>query len=115
LSITTPYASGLWGAADGPPRIHFSSQDPEKRLGAHGFWINEPELRLFLQQSAGMPQDFDLMFEAKGKDLERVMNFRGPVRVISGTDTRTAASAWYLAELRLVDCFGSSSSLHLPR
>jgi hypothetical protein len=44
------------------------SQDPEKRPGAHAYGIDPAELESFLQRSAAVPRDFDIMFEAKGKD-----------------------------------------------
>jgi UV DNA damage endonuclease len=58
-----------WRTEDGPPKVHFSSQDPEKRTGAHGYWIDPAELATFLADSAAVSRDFDLMFECKGKDL----------------------------------------------
>ncbi|MGV3721604.1 MAG: UV DNA damage repair endonuclease UvsE [Actinomycetota bacterium] len=58
-----------WRPDDGPPKIHFSSQDPDKKTGAHGYWIDGGELELLLQQSRSVSRDFDIMFEAKGKDL----------------------------------------------
>lgn len=58
-----------WGPEDGPPKMHFSTQDPEKKTGAHGYWIDGEELESFLEQSRSVPVDFDIMFEAKGKDL----------------------------------------------
>ncbi len=58
-----------WGPEDGPPKIHFSSQDPDKRPGAHDYWIEADELERFLEQSASVSRDFDIMFESKGKDL----------------------------------------------
>ncbi|MFN3650558.1 MAG: UV DNA damage repair endonuclease UvsE [Armatimonadota bacterium] len=58
-----------WTAEDGPPKIHFSSQDPEKKRGAHHYWIEEAELESFLAETRGVATDFDIMFEAKGKDL----------------------------------------------
>lgn len=58
-----------WGPQDGPPKIHFSTQDREKKTGAHDYWIDGGELQRFLQQSRDVTRDFDIMFEAKGKDL----------------------------------------------
>lgn len=57
-----------WSPEDGPPKMHFSSQDPEKKTGAHGYWIDGSELERFLEQTRSLSQDFDIMFEAKGKD-----------------------------------------------
>ncbi|HTE16810.1 MAG TPA: UV damage endonuclease UvsE, partial [Armatimonadota bacterium] len=58
-----------WAPEDGPPKVHFSSQDPEKKRGAHGYWIDPDELSAFLDASRAVPRDFDVMFECKGKDL----------------------------------------------
>lgn len=58
-----------WKVEDGPPKIHFSSQDPDKKRGAHGYWIDGDELERFLTATRGLTQDFDIMFESKGKDL----------------------------------------------
>jgi len=58
-----------WGAADGPPKMHFSSQDPDKKTGAHDYWVDAAELEAFLVQSRAVSRDFDIMFESKGKDL----------------------------------------------
>jgi UV DNA damage endonuclease len=58
-----------WTPEDGPPKIHFSSQDPEKKTGAHGYWIDGAELETFLTQTRSLNADFDIMFECKGKDL----------------------------------------------
>lgn len=57
-----------WVREDGPPKMHFSSQDAEKKLGAHAFHVDGTELRRFLEQTRTVARDFDIMFEAKGKD-----------------------------------------------
>jgi len=57
-----------WVREDGPPKMHFSSQDVEKKLGAHAFHVDAAELRRFLEQTRTLARDFDIMFEAKGKD-----------------------------------------------
>lgn len=72
-----------WSVAQSPPKIHFSTQDPEKKPGAHGYWVDPGELEAFLTQSAAVATDFDILFEAKGKDLavERVLPIlRGDAR-----------------------------------
>jgi UV DNA damage endonuclease len=58
-----------WRPRDGSPKIHFSTQDPSKNPGAHGYWIDGGELAVFLQQTQAVRKEFDIMFEAKGKDL----------------------------------------------
>lgn len=57
-----------WAPEDGPPKMHFSSQDPDKKTGAHGYWVDGEELERFLAQTRSLSRDFDIMFEAKGKD-----------------------------------------------
>ena len=57
-----------WGPDDGPPKMHFSTQDPEKKTGAHGYWIDPDGLARFLDETLAVRSDFDIMFEAKGKD-----------------------------------------------
>lgn len=57
-----------WGPEDGIPKIHFSTQDPEKRAGAHGYWIDGEQLARFLEGTRRVSRDFDIMFECKGKD-----------------------------------------------
>jgi UV DNA damage endonuclease len=57
-----------WSPEDGPPKMHFSSQDPDKKTGAHGYWIDGDELERFLVQTRAVSRNFDIMFEAKGKD-----------------------------------------------
>ena len=58
-----------WKPGSGVPKIHFSTQDPDKRPGAHAYGIDPDELRRFLRDSRAASRDFDIMFESKGKDL----------------------------------------------
>ncbi len=58
-----------WPAEAGPPKVHFSSQDPAKRPGAHGEYVDAGELEEFLTAAARLQQPSDVMFEAKAKDL----------------------------------------------
>jgi len=84
-------AFSTWGTADGPPKIHFSTQDPAKRPGAHDYGVDRHELERFLGQARAMPRDFDIMFECKGKDLalEPVMDLlRSDPRFDSGPSAR---------------------------
>jgi UV DNA damage endonuclease len=57
-----------WGPADGPPKIHYSTQDPEKKLGAHAYGVDADEFARFLDEALPVGRDFDIMFECKGKD-----------------------------------------------
>ena len=56
-----------WRPEDGPPKMHFSTQDPDKKRGAHWYWVDGGELERFLAATCTV-RDFDIMFEAKGKD-----------------------------------------------
>lgn len=56
-----------WGANDGPPKIHMSSQSESKRFGAHADYIEPGEFIDVLTQAPETP--FDCMLEAKAKDL----------------------------------------------
>ncbi len=58
-----------WAPEMGAPKIHFSSQDPDKKPGAHAYGIDRDELERFLTDTRSLKQDFDIMFECKGKDL----------------------------------------------
>jgi UV DNA damage endonuclease len=55
-----------WQPADGPPKVHFSSQDPDKRAGAHAYWLNKDEFLAFAAQLNTLT--VDVMAECKGKD-----------------------------------------------
>jgi UV DNA damage endonuclease len=56
-----------WRPEDGPPKVHFSSQDPEKRPGAHAYWLDPEEFLRFAEGMNGLT--VDVMAECKGKDL----------------------------------------------
>ncbi|HEU4754928.1 MAG TPA: UV DNA damage repair endonuclease UvsE [Armatimonadota bacterium] len=75
-----------WDTEDRPAKMHFSSQDPDKKTGAHGYWIDGGELERFLADTRGL--DFDIMFECKGKDLAVEA-----VRPILASDPRCASAA----------------------
>lgn len=56
-----------WQPDDGPPKVHFSSQDPDKRPGAHAYWLDKDDFLVFAAQLSGLT--VDVMAECKGKDL----------------------------------------------
>lgn len=56
-----------WRPRDGRPKVHFSSQDPDKRPGAHAYWLDPHEFLAF--REAMSPVAVDVMAECKGKDL----------------------------------------------
>lgn len=69
-----------WSAADGLPKVHFSSQAINGRVGRHADWVNADEFEAFLRIAP--KDDFDCMLEAKCKDLalfrlRRDLNQRG--------------------------------------
>ena len=56
-----------WSVKDGCQKIHYSQQDPNKRLGAHSRTIAIDEFYAFYSQ---LPtKDIDVMFEVKDKNL----------------------------------------------
>ena len=56
-----------WRAEDGPPKVHFSSQDPDKKPGAHAYGLDRDDFLRFAAQMNGFT--VDVMAECKGKDL----------------------------------------------
>ncbi len=55
-----------WRAADGPPMVDYSSQEPGKRRGRHAEHIDLRDFRGFLVDARGI--EFDLMLEIKDKE-----------------------------------------------
>jgi UV DNA damage endonuclease len=55
-----------WGAPDGPPKTHFSTQDATKRPGAHAERIDPGDFRGFVADTG--PAAVDCMLEAKAKE-----------------------------------------------
>ncbi|HEX2906165.1 MAG TPA: UV DNA damage repair endonuclease UvsE [Phototrophicaceae bacterium] len=62
-----PEVFATWKAADGPPKVHFSSQAVGGRFGAHADMADPVEFRAVLDLCRQFG-DFDLMLEAKAKD-----------------------------------------------
>ncbi|HEX2950697.1 MAG TPA: UV DNA damage repair endonuclease UvsE [Armatimonadota bacterium] len=56
-----------WHAEDGLPKVHFSSQDPDKRPGAHAYYLGKNDFLAFINEIASFT--VDVMAECKGKDL----------------------------------------------
>jgi len=56
-----------WCPHDGPPKVHFSSQDPAKRSGAHAYGLDPDDFLTFHRILD--PFVVDVMAECKGKDL----------------------------------------------
>lgn len=74
-----------WKMADGIPMVDYSSQEPEKRAGAHAEHIVADNFREFL--TITRPADFDIMLEIKDKEtsaLEALGIAKGDPRLVSG-------------------------------
>jgi UV DNA damage endonuclease len=74
-----------WKIADGIPMVDYSSQEPEKRAGAHAEHIFADNFRQFLATT--WPADFDIMLEIKDKEtsaLEALGIAKGDPRLVSG-------------------------------
>ncbi len=56
-----------WGPADGPPKVHFSSQAAGGRSGHHADYADPAEFQAWVERWSRFG-DFDLMLEAKAKD-----------------------------------------------
>ncbi len=59
--------SETWARDDGPQKIHYSQQHPDKRPGAHSDFIAIDEFLKFYQRLPGT--DIDIMLEVKDKNL----------------------------------------------
>lgn len=55
-----------WGARDVRPKVHISSQNPEKQSGAHAYSIDLADWDALLEALDG--RETDVMVEAKGKE-----------------------------------------------
>ena len=68
-------AAATWSDKDGPPKLHYSQQDPGKKPGAHSPTI---ALAPFLEFAASLPEDgVDVMLEVKDKNLSAVKCIKG--------------------------------------
>lgn len=57
-----------WNAADGVPKVHFSTQAPDGRTGHHADDADPDEFDRWMQRWLPFG-DFDVMLEAKNKDI----------------------------------------------
>ena len=60
-------AFSTWNYDDGPPKVHYSEQDKNKRLGSHSQSIDINNVKEYIDASDGL--DFDVMIEVKDKDF----------------------------------------------
>ena len=56
-----------WAKEDGPQKVHYSQQHPDKRPGAHSYFIAIDKFLEFYQQLPGT--EIDIMLEVKDKNL----------------------------------------------
>jgi UV DNA damage endonuclease len=74
-----------WKGTDGIPMADYSSQAPQKRMGAHAEQIVADDFREFL--AITRPADFDIMLEIKDKErsaLEALRIAKGDPRLVMG-------------------------------
>ena len=74
LEELLPQVFATWGAADGPPEVHFSSQAVGARQGSHAEYADPQQFETVINRCKRFG-DFDVMLEAKGKDaaLQQVL------------------------------------------
>lgn len=58
-----------WKGEIFPPKIHLSSPKSPKEIRSHHDYINPDEFVAFLKEIIGLTSDFDVMIEAKMKDM----------------------------------------------
>lgn len=63
-----------WKAEDGPQKIHYSQQHPEKKPGSHSDTIDEEEFFAFYHKLNR--KDIDIMLEVKDKNLSAIKCIR---------------------------------------
>ena len=63
-------AAETWNVEDGKPKIHYSQQRRDARLGAHTETIYIEPFKNFIEETA--PLDIDIMLEVKDKNLSAV-------------------------------------------
>ncbi len=59
-------AMSTWKATDGTPMIDFSTQNPDKKTGAHAVTLDVVKFRSFIRSLKG--RDIDIMLEIKNKE-----------------------------------------------
>jgi UV DNA damage endonuclease len=60
---------GTWADERFPPKIHISSPKSEKEMRSHHEFINPDDFIGFINDVQGITNNFDIMIEAKNKDL----------------------------------------------
>lgn len=64
-----PEIFNTWNGEDFLPKIHFSSPKSAKDYRSHADFIDYNEFIKFMHIASGLNRDFDVMLEAKSKDL----------------------------------------------
>lgn len=59
-------AAETWSADDGVPMIDYSTQNPDKKVGAHSITLDVEKFRSFVKSLRGF--DIDIMLEIKNKE-----------------------------------------------
>jgi UV DNA damage endonuclease len=79
---------GTWEKESFPPKIHVSSPKCEKEMRSHHEYINTDDFIGFIKDVQGKVNDFDVMIEAKNKDLAvfKLMNEISKYDFIQKTD-----------------------------
>lgn len=78
-----------WNNEIHPPKIHLSSPKCEKQIRAHADYIDVNFLMDFIQIASPLKRDFDVMIEAKQKDLALFqlmadLKSRNDIKIIDG-------------------------------
>lgn len=59
-----------WGPMDGPPKLHYSQQDKDKKTGAHSVTISLDDFLDYVEMAK--PYNPDIMLEVKDKNLSAI-------------------------------------------
>lgn len=80
-----------WSKTDSIPKVHLSSPKSEKEYRSHADFVSLEFVLPFLKMAKELNQDFDIMIEAKQKNIamqklvEEVASIRGVKRISSST------------------------------
>ena len=69
-------AADTWRAEDGRQEVHFSTQDPERRPGAHAQSIDLDRFRAFVEEVGDLPIDCILEVKDKERSVLRAWGLR---------------------------------------
>lgn len=80
-------AFSTWRKEDGRPKIHYSQQAPNKKIGAHTQTINAEKFYEFYQSLADL--EFDIMLEVKDKNRSAIK-----ISLLLSNDFNEAEKEW---------------------